>query len=320
VQDADTAILARSVTEFEGRVSSYLERFNMKTEGVESDVIRLTSLVRDAHRYNECSERCLSLRLKATEESSKLNSFLQFYGGKEGFEEAVRRHGEIEGLRSSVNSLRTALASAGLDPDVRSCPVEDDDGFADATEIGMEIGRIESEMASIMECDELNQLLDRRQALLSRKEKALVEGAEAMIRRKVCEMACDSAYSENGRGVISTADRYLSMMTGGRYRMDNDPRETSISVKGEDGPRTLDQCSTGLRAQVLLSLKLAVAREMGGGKVPVILDDVLLPFDTERKCGAIRALEEISREMQVIIFTCDDAVASMCREGDLIRL
>ena len=321
VDDVDTAMLARSVSEFEGRVSSFLECFHMGSEGMESDVIRLTSLVRDARRYSECSERCLSLRLKATEESGKLNSFLQFYGGKEGFEEAVRRYEEVVSLRSSVDALRTALRSAGLDPDVRSCPTDvEDDGLADATEIGMEIGRIESEMASIMDCDELNQLLDRRQALVSRKERALVEGAEAMLRRKVCEMACDSAYSESGRGVVSTADRYLSMMTGGRYRMDNDPRETSISVKGDDGPRTLEQCSTGLRAQVLLSLKLAVAKEMGGGKVPVILDDVLLPFDTERKCGAIRALEEISREMQVIVFTCDDAVASMCREGGLIRL
>ena len=40
--------------------------------------------------------------------------------------------------------------------------------------------------------------------------------------------------------------------------------------------------------------------------MPVILDDVLLPFDSERKEGAIRALAGIADEMQVLLFTCDE--------------
>ena len=48
------------------------------------------------------------------------------------------------------------------------------------------------------------------------------------------------------------------------------------------------------------------AKELGGGKVPMILDDVLLTFDTSRKEGAVRALAEVSSEMQIILFTCDD--------------
>jgi len=45
----------------------------------------------------------------------------------------------------------------------------------------------------------------------------------------------------------------------------------------------------------------------------VILDDVLLVFDTERKAGAVRALRRASEKMQVLMFTCDDQTAEMCR-------
>ena len=96
-------------------------------------------------------------------------------------------------------------------------------------------------------------------------------------------------------------------MTGGRYRIDLDPRrKENLAVIDRDGTKGPKQWSTGLRSQVLLSLKLAVAKELGGGKVPMILDDVLLTFDTSRKEGAVRALAEVSSEMQIILFTCDD--------------
>lgn len=60
----------------------------------------------------------------------------------------------------------------------------------------------------------------------------------------------------------------------------------------------------------MLSIKLAVAKELGSGEVPVLLDDVLLPFDSERMDGACRALAQVSREMQILLFTCDDRIAS----------
>ena len=71
-----------------------------------------------------------------------------------------------------------------------------------------------------------------------------------------------------------------------------------------------------MRAQVLLSLKLAIAKEMGNGEIPVILDDVLLPFDGQRKIGACKALAQLSEEMQILMFTCDDAVMHICESLD----
>jgi len=95
--------------------------------------------------------------------------------------------------------------------------------------------------------------------------------------------------------------------------MDIDPRNQDISVISNGEPKNSRQWSTGLRAQILLSIKLAIAKEMGNGDIPVILDDVLLPFDSERKKGALEALSLLSKEMQVLLFSCDDDVDEMSR-------
>jgi uncharacterized protein YhaN len=55
---------------------------------------------------------------------------------------------------------------------------------------------------------------------------------------------------------------------------------------------------------------------MGGGDIPMILDDVLLPFDSVRKEGACSALSHVSGEMQILLFTCDDSVKRICEGID----
>ena len=154
--------------------------------------------------------------------------------------------------------------------------------------------------------------MDRRAQLQSELAEALDDGAVGLLAAAIADSACEEIYSRVQPGVIATADRYLSMMTDGRYRIDTDPRSKDLAVRSGDEVKGIGAWSSGLRAQVLLSVKLAVAREMGRGEVPVILDDVLLPFDSERKAGACRALAELSSEMQVLMFTCDAETVRIC--------
>ena len=132
--------------------------------------------------------------------------------------------------------------------------------------------------------------------------------------------ACDGVFGDVHPTVHSRAERYLSMMTGGRYSLNVDRDNGTISVVDGDGDKVLKRCSTGLRAQVMLSIKLATAYEMGRGEVPVILDDVLLPFDSERKRAALEALSELSDGMQILLFTCDRETSEICSDMDRITL
>ena len=77
------------------------------------------------------------------------------------------------------------------------------------------------------------------------------------------------------------------------------------------------QWSSGLGDQIYLSIKMALAEEITAEKMPMIMDDILVRFDDERKQGACKAIYEFSRENQVIMFTCDNSVFNYFRlEGN----
>jgi uncharacterized protein YhaN len=108
--------------------------------------------------------------------------------------------------------------------------------------------------------------------------------------------------------VVKTANKYLGMMTDGRYQLDNDPRENDIVIRDAITKKSSSQWSSGLGDQVYLSVKMALVKEMGAEKLPLILDDILVRFDAERKQGACRAIYDFSRSQQVIMFTCDSSL------------
>lgn len=300
--------------DLERTVSSYMRRFGFEERGTEADACFLEEVARKAIRSKECKDRLLKVESYAMEASAALSGFLEPYGGDRGFDDAVSKTKRSIYLKERIESLRESLTNSGVDPDsdIRNSDSVPEDYQERLTDIGRRIGTLEAEMRRIMDSDELDRLIDQREAVLSRRSDILKRGAEAALKKRICEIACGNVYEDVKPGVSQTADRYLSLMTSGRYRLVSDPRVKSISVSEGMDVKALDRCSSGLRAQVLLSMKLAIAKEMGNGRIPMILDDVLLPFDSERKAGAVRALTEISSEMQVIMFTCDKETYDLC--------
>ena len=107
-------------------------------------------------------------------------------------------------------------------------------------------------------------------------------------------------------------------MTGGRYQIVADPRSSDLIIEDRMGRKSLSEWSAGLGDQVLLSIKMAIAKELTDESVPFIMDDVLVRFDRDRKQGACRAIMEFAEDQQVIMFTCDRYLESAFRlEGDV---
>ena len=319
-QEADG--LRRRMSSFEDDVLSIMGDLGMDTFGIGDDVSFLLKARDAAAAIGKTDNEILRARMEQGAASNRLLSFTQRYAGEDGFRSCLEKTNRASQIDKEVGVLRHAIASAGLDPDVPECPVTYE-GDAVSGEIGgirEEIGALEERMRAILDTQELERMLDRRAQLESELHNVLDEGAIGLLAAAIADAACEEIYSKVQPGVIATADRYLSMMTGGRYRIDTDPRLQELSVRSGDEVKPIGAWSSGLRAQVLLSVKLAVAKEMGGGEVPVILDDVLLPFDSERKEGACRALAELSAEMQVLLFTCDAETVRICSGIPAIRL
>lgn len=103
------------------------------------------------------------------------------------------------------------------------------------------------------------------------------------------------------------AGEYLARLTGEKYTSLSLNRELEASAAGAGDvlPRRSLFLSKGTVDQVYLAVRLAVydlcLREH---HVPLILDDALAAFDQERMERALDLLVELSREEQILFFTC----------------
>ena len=71
--------------------------------------------------------------------------------------------------------------------------------------------------------------------------------------------------------------------------------------------------SDGTADQLALALRLAVAQVLTP-EAPMVLDDTLVRFDDDRLTAALKLLQEIAREKQVILFTCQNREATLLAE------
>jgi uncharacterized protein YhaN len=79
--------------------------------------------------------------------------------------------------------------------------------------------------------------------------------------------------------------------------------DTYTCTKEENALRPAQWRSDGTVDQLYLALRLAVAQELTPD-APLVLDDALVRFDDERLKAAVEILKAISRQKQVILFTC----------------
>jgi len=115
--------------------------------------------------------------------------------------------------------------------------------------------------------------------------------------------------------VVREAGRIFSTMTAGRYR--------SLTVPLDEGrieafdcqaaARTSDLLSRGTAEQLYLAIRLGLIARSGsvGSALPILMDDVLVNFDPERRRGAAEAIAHLSKERQIVFFTCHPETAGV---------
>lgn len=108
---------------------------------------------------------------------------------------------------------------------------------------------------------------------------------------------------------LKEASRYLKRMTNGRYIRIWTPLAEDVLIVEDGNGRQLpiEVLSRGTREQLFLSLRLALVAgyKRRGVQVPVILDDVLVNFDSDRTESAAKVIADFARAgHQVLVFTC----------------
>ena len=267
---------------------------------------------------------------KIAQVEDEFKTLVDKYGGEEL---VLRMRGDREKLNSldirldtlvRAVELATVRADEMLSKDTE--PTESEDGMElgeealkdKIDEINQEIGHMTAELAAICGDESIDELRYARSVQNERYVNASKRWAILSLADTIINECCDHFYSRLQPTVVRTANRYLSLMTGGRYQIVADPRSSDLIIEDRMGRKSLSEWSAGLGDQVLLSIKMAIAKELTDESVPFIMDDVLVRFDRDRKQGACRAIMEFAEDQQVIMFTCDRYLESAFRlEGDV---
>jgi uncharacterized protein YhaN len=119
---------------------------------------------------------------------------------------------------------------------------------------------------------------------------------------------------------LREASEYLQRLTDGHYRriwMPLENRNLRIETgKGESLP--LDVLSRGTREAVFIALRLALVTSFArrGTTLPLVLDDVLVNFDSGRVRLAAEVLCDFARSgHQIIMFTCHEHITDIFEQA-----
>ena len=140
---------------------------------------------------------------------------------------------------------------------------------------------------------------------------ALDTFAVTKVAVKILEEALGVYERDRQPAVIRRAQEIFSAMTEGKYtRLATPFGAFAPSVTDVDSiSKTPRDLSRATAEQLFLALRLSYIENLAGAhpSLPVLMDDVLVNFDDERRRAAARVIAEFAATRQVLFFTCHPA-------------
>jgi uncharacterized protein YhaN len=130
------------------------------------------------------------------------------------------------------------------------------------------------------------------------------------------EKVCEIYESERQPETLREASSFLKQLTDGKYvRVWTPLGKNALRIDNENGHSLpLEVLSRGTREAVFISLRLSLAAAYSrrGVTLPLVLDDVLVNFDTLRATSAAKVLRDFAAlGHQVVMFTCHEHIMRM---------
>ena len=150
--------------------------------------------------------------------------------------------------------------------------------------------------------------------------------AVSSVAARLLEDALEAYEAERQPSVIQSAQDIFTRLTGGRYTRLATPLgrfEPLVSGAASSG-KPPERLSRATAEQLFLALRLSYIDNLAGAhpSLPVLMDDVLVNFDDERRWAAARVISEFADHRQVIFFTCHPGTAEAFAKaaGDLTMI
>jgi uncharacterized protein YhaN len=243
-----------------------------KMAGRQAKIEQLTAELRELDQRirltlgNQCSEEAVAEVLE-THSEDKLEAYWERLLAR--LQDAQARQADLHQTRGEMNQEMKTLAEDRRLPETR-----------------LQLGCVE---------EQIRQAVHRWRTLA-------VTGLMLEAIRQIYE-------TERQPETLFEASTYLERLTEGRYtRIWTPLSENVLRVDAADGTSlSLDLLSQGTREAVFVSLRMALvaAYARRGAVLPLILDDVLVNFDTRRAKAAAVVLRDFANTgHQILMFTC----------------
>lgn len=306
---------------FDLKLKIVAEKVGIERVSFEDDVRKLQSMATSAPGLSEATETLEDSINKYNTAVTAVDQYLSSYGSIEELKRIVQLKRDRDVIDGKMATMKEVLETAGIELDSEP-PTTPEDFNEEIESLQRGLGSIGNKKSAILKDADTERLYNERSALQAELDAMVLDWGVLSLQKYISDFACDDIYDNMQPRVIQTADLYLDMMTNGKYHMDNDPRTKDVSIRGGTEVKSKEMWSSGLAGQVCLSLKLAMAKELSDEKLPILLDDVLLVFDSERKMGACLALAEVAKETQIILFTCDRETYEFMKQvgSDIIEM
>lgn len=170
------------------------------------------------------------------------------------------------------------------------------------------------------------QLRQQRMAMIAQLREYVVEYAAHWAAQKILAQAMENFRQRHQETILNRAAQYFQILTCGAFQrlevVEEENNHPALKAVRTD-PRARDReewvdlegLSDGARDQLFLALRLAGIEDHcdHGEPMPVIIDDVLINFDNQRAAAAFKALAELSRKTQILLFTHHEHLVELAK-------
>lgn len=214
--------------------------------------------------------------------------------------------------RHDLEEGGSAAALEELAVEARRVAAEADDAY-DA--LSAESARLAGALDTLATEDRGAALRLQEAAIIERLTDAVDRYAVLAVADRMLASAQEHYERERQPDVVKRAETVFRSITRDRYVGLGMPLgEGRIEVfDSRSAARTSAQLSRGTAEALYLALRLGLIAHLGdvGPGLPLLMDDVLVNFDTERREGVATAVAELAQERQVVVFTCHPEIADI---------
>lgn len=181
-------------------------------------------------------------------------------------------------------------------------------------ELNQQIGSTHKELSRFDEQSQAAALAVSAEGVFAKLQTDVAHYTRLQVAAAVLAKAIEHYRKSNESPLLEAAGKYFKILTNGAYTQlkadfndKGDPVLKAVRASSDTG-LTIDALSDGTRDQMFLALRLGgLARHLENtGRLPFIVDDVLVHFDNDRSAAALTALADLAEKTQIIFFTHHD--------------